>query len=189
MAADPKDVDRQTFDAQNFDAVVLCYLAAVAAGSTDGTDMAATVRDISAPPGDPFTWEELPDAIKALQNGDDIDYQGASGAIDMDENGDATAGVYDIYEYKGDGARPGRRGAREHRGGRGPAVARDHEVHANGRGLRVPAVLRPGPLRRSLRPSSASMRAVPPRYSSATLGSESSCSPGPSKRSLPRSRT
>jgi ABC-type branched-subunit amino acid transport system substrate-binding protein len=102
VAADPKDVDRQTFDAQNFDAVVLCYLAAVAAGSTDGTDMAATVRDISAPPGDPFTWEELPDAIKALQNGDDIDYQGASGAIDMDENGDATAGVYDIYEYKGD---------------------------------------------------------------------------------------
>ena len=37
VAADPKDVDRQTFDAQNFDAVVLCYLAAVAAGSTDGT--------------------------------------------------------------------------------------------------------------------------------------------------------
>ena len=42
----------------------------------------------------------LPDAVEALQNGDDIDYQGASGAIDMDENGDATAGVYDIYEYK-----------------------------------------------------------------------------------------
>ena len=49
---DPKDVERQTFDAQNFDAVVLCYLAAVAAGSTDGTDMAAEVRDISGPPGD-----------------------------------------------------------------------------------------------------------------------------------------
>ena len=101
-AADPADVDRQTFDAQNFDAVVLCYLAAVAAGSTDGTDMGATVRDVSAPPGTPYTWEELPDAITALQNGEDIDYQGASGAIDMDENGDATAGVYDIYQYKGD---------------------------------------------------------------------------------------
>ncbi|MQA74516.1 MAG: ABC transporter substrate-binding protein [Solirubrobacterales bacterium] len=98
---DPTDVDRMTFDAQNFDAVVLCYLAAVAAGSTEGVDMAATVRDISAPPGDPYTWEELPEAIEALQNGDDIDYQGASGAIDMDENGDATAGVYDIYQFKG----------------------------------------------------------------------------------------
>lgn len=102
VAAEPKDVDRQTFDAQNFDAVMLCYLAAVAAGSTDGEDMAGFVQDISAPPGDPYTWEELPEAIEALQNGDDIDYQGASGAIDMDENGDATAGVYDIYEYKGD---------------------------------------------------------------------------------------
>jgi branched-chain amino acid transport system substrate-binding protein len=99
-SSDPKDVDRQTFDAQNFDAVVLCYLAAVAAGSTDGQDMADQVRDISAPPGDAFTWQQLPDAIAALQNGQDIDYQGASGPIDMDDSGDATAGVYDIYEFK-----------------------------------------------------------------------------------------
>jgi branched-chain amino acid transport system substrate-binding protein len=102
-AADPKDVDRQTFDAQNFDAVILCYLAAVAAGSTDGADMAADVRDISAPGGTKYTFEQLPEAIEALQNGDDIDYQGASGPIDMDDVGDATAGVYDLYEFK-DGA-------------------------------------------------------------------------------------
>lgn len=96
---EPTDVDRQTFDAQNFDAVILCYLAAVAAGSTDSAEMAAVVRDISAPGGDQFSWEDLPDAIEALENGDDIDYVGAAGAIDMDENGDATAGVYDIYEF------------------------------------------------------------------------------------------
>jgi ABC-type branched-subunit amino acid transport system substrate-binding protein len=98
--SDPRDVDRMTFDAQNFDAVVLCYLAAVAAGSSDGTDMAAEVREISGPPGDKYTWEQLPDAIEALQNGDDIDYVGAAGELDMDEAGDATAGVYDIYRYK-----------------------------------------------------------------------------------------
>jgi branched-chain amino acid transport system substrate-binding protein len=100
VAAEPKDVERQTFDAQNFDAAVLCYLAAVAAGSTDGQAMADQVRDVSGPPGDQYTWEQLSDAITALENGDDIDYQGASGPIDMDENGDATAGVYDIYEFK-----------------------------------------------------------------------------------------
>lgn len=99
-AFDPTNVDRQTFDSQNFDAVILCYLAAVAAGSTDGTDMAAAVQAVSAPPGTKYTFEQLPDAIKALENGEDIDYQGASGPIDMDENGDATAGVYDVYEYK-----------------------------------------------------------------------------------------
>jgi ABC-type branched-subunit amino acid transport system substrate-binding protein len=100
------DVDRQTFDAQNFDAVVLCYLAAVAAGSTEGADMAEQVQAVSAPPGDQYTWEELPEAIEALQNGDDIDYLGASGAIDMDENGDATAGVYDVYEFSGGAPEP-----------------------------------------------------------------------------------
>jgi ABC-type branched-subunit amino acid transport system substrate-binding protein len=99
--SDPKNIDRMTFDAQNFDAVVLCYLAAVAAGSAEGTDMAAEVREISGPPGDTYTWEQLPDAISALQDGDDIDYEGASGQVDMDEAGDATAGVYDIFRYKG----------------------------------------------------------------------------------------
>jgi branched-chain amino acid transport system substrate-binding protein len=86
--------------------VVLCYLAAVAAGSTEGTDIASTIQDVSAAPGDQYTWEELPDAIEALQNGDDIDYLGASGQVDMDENGDATAGVYDIYEFKDDAPAP-----------------------------------------------------------------------------------
>jgi ABC-type branched-subunit amino acid transport system substrate-binding protein len=96
----PKNVDRQTFDAQNFDAVMLCYLSAVAAGSTDGQDMADNVVDVSSPPGTPYSFQELDQAIKALQDGDDIDYQGASGPIDLDDAGDATGGVYDEYEYK-----------------------------------------------------------------------------------------
>jgi branched-chain amino acid transport system substrate-binding protein len=94
------DVKRQTFDSQNFDAVMLCYLATVAAGSTEPEDVAAEVQAVSAPPGDQYTWEELPAAIEALQNGDDIDYEGASGAIDLDDDGNPTAGVYDIFEYQ-----------------------------------------------------------------------------------------
>jgi hypothetical protein len=97
--SNPKNIERVAFDAQNFDAVILCYLAAVAAGSTDGADMAAEVRAISRPPGDVFTFNQLPGAIEALQSGDDIDYDGASGAIDMDEAGDATAGVYDTFLF------------------------------------------------------------------------------------------
>lgn len=99
-AAEPSDVDRQAFDAQVFDNVVLCYLAAVAAGSTDGEAMAAAVRDVSSAPGERFTFEELPEAIAALQDGEDIDYEGASGSIEMDENGDASAGVYDTFIYR-----------------------------------------------------------------------------------------
>jgi ABC-type branched-subunit amino acid transport system substrate-binding protein len=92
---------RQTFDAQLFDAVVLCYLSAVAAGEADGEKMAAEVRDISAPPGESLSWEQLPKAIKALQDGKDINYIGAAGEIDMNDAGDATSGVYDLYRYKG----------------------------------------------------------------------------------------
>ncbi len=102
-SAEPQNIDRMTFDAQNFDAAILCYLSAVSAGSTDGQEMADALVDITAPGGTEFTWQQLPEAIEALQNGDDIDYTGASGALDLNADGDATAGVYDIYQYKGGG--------------------------------------------------------------------------------------
>lgn len=94
------EAKRQTFDAQEFDAVVLCYLSAVAAGSTKGEAMAGKVRDVSAPPGRKFTWLQLDQAVKALEAGQDIDYEGASGPINMNDDGDPTAGVYDVYEFK-----------------------------------------------------------------------------------------
>ena len=99
--SEPRDVSRQAFDAQNFDAVVTCYLAAVAAGSAEGADMAAEVQDLTSPGGDKYTWQQLPEAIEALQNGDDIDYVGASGEVDINEDGDATSEVYDVYQFKG----------------------------------------------------------------------------------------
>jgi hypothetical protein len=101
-SSDPVDVERQTFDAQQFDATILCYLAAVAAGSTDGQDMADALIDITTG-GQVFTWQQLPDLINALQNGDDVDYEGASGSVEMNQDGDATAEVYDLYNYKGGG--------------------------------------------------------------------------------------
>jgi ABC-type branched-subunit amino acid transport system substrate-binding protein len=91
---------RQTFDAQEFDAVVLCYLSAVAAGSTSGKEMAKKVQAVSAPPGRKFTWMQLDQAVKALEAGQDIDYDGASGPIDLNHDGDPTAGVYDVYEFR-----------------------------------------------------------------------------------------
>jgi branched-chain amino acid transport system substrate-binding protein len=91
---------RATFDAQNFDAVMLCYLAAVAAGSADGEKIKDEIRDVSGPPGTKYTWQQLPDAIKALENGDDIDYEGAIGPVDLDENGDPSKWVYDIIRFK-----------------------------------------------------------------------------------------
>jgi ABC-type branched-subunit amino acid transport system substrate-binding protein len=100
LYTDAPGPDRQTFDAQNFDAVILCYLAAVAAGSTDGPDMAAELQDITGPGGDKYTFEQLPDAIRALQDGNDIDYEGASGPVDLNDDGDPESGVYDLFRYR-----------------------------------------------------------------------------------------
>jgi ABC-type branched-subunit amino acid transport system substrate-binding protein len=91
---------RNLFDSTVFDAVMLCYLAAAAAGSSEGPDIADAITDITGPPGTKYTWEQLPQAIRALQNGDDIDYEGASGPIDWDEAGDLTRYVYTINEFR-----------------------------------------------------------------------------------------
>ena len=87
------------FAAQEFDATILCYLAAVAAGSTDGQKMADELIDITAPGGTEYSWQQLPEAIKALEDGEDINYTGASGPLDMDVHGNPTNGVFDVYQY------------------------------------------------------------------------------------------
>jgi ABC-type branched-subunit amino acid transport system substrate-binding protein len=98
-SASPRNVKLAPYAAQQFDATILCYLAAVAAGSTDGQKMADELIDITAPGGTEYSWQQLPGAIKALEDGKDINYTGASGPLDMDVHGNPTNGVYDIYEY------------------------------------------------------------------------------------------
>lgn len=102
-SAAPHSVKLAPYAAQEFDATILCYLAAVAAGSTDGQEMADKLVDITAPGGEKFSWQQLPDAVKALEDGKDIDYTGASGPIDMDVHGDPSTGVFDVYRYTAHG--------------------------------------------------------------------------------------
>jgi ABC-type branched-subunit amino acid transport system substrate-binding protein len=92
---------RNLFDSTTFDNVVLCYLGAVAAGSSDGDAIAAAIVDVTAPGGAKYTFEQLPEAVEALEKGEDIDYEGASGPVDWDENGDLSRYIYDISEFKG----------------------------------------------------------------------------------------
>jgi branched-chain amino acid transport system substrate-binding protein len=91
---------RQTYDSQSFDGTVLCALAAVRAGSTDPAKIAAQVRAVSGPPGQKFTFLQLPDALKAVAAGQDIDYQGAAGPIDLGAKDDPAIGGYVVWQYK-----------------------------------------------------------------------------------------
>lgn len=100
-ASSEEPKDRGTFDAQNFDAVSLCVLGAVAAGSAEGPDIQAKITEVSGAPGTKYDYTQMADAIAALQAGEDIDFDGVSGPLDLDDNGDPTVGTYDTFEYKG----------------------------------------------------------------------------------------
>ena len=85
---------------QAWDAGALLVLAAQSAKANTGEAIAANIRTVSAGPG-----EEVSDVCKGLEllkAGKKINYQGASGNVDIDENGDVV-GVYDIWQVQSDG--------------------------------------------------------------------------------------
>jgi ABC-type branched-subunit amino acid transport system substrate-binding protein len=92
---------RQTYDAQNFDAVILIALAAAAGGSSDPASIAENLQAVSGPPGDKYTFENLQEAFTAAADGEDIDYEGASGPIDFDDAGDPSSASYGTWSYTG----------------------------------------------------------------------------------------
>jgi branched-chain amino acid transport system substrate-binding protein len=94
-------MDRQTYDAQAFDAAILYALAAVRTGSTDGAEIAGALQEVSGPPGTKYTFEQIADALRAVKAGEDIDYEGASGPIDLDANGDPQAANYGTWKFEG----------------------------------------------------------------------------------------
>ena len=95
----PGNAQRQSLDVNEFDAAMTCILAAIAAKSNSGKAIAGKLRAISGPPGDKYTFLQLPAAIKALQAGKDINYEGVAGAIDWDAKGDPASATYDFYKY------------------------------------------------------------------------------------------
>jgi ABC-type branched-subunit amino acid transport system substrate-binding protein len=89
----------ESFAQNNFDAVILCALASLHAGSNDPRAIADSLRAVSGPPGNKYTWLELDQAIADLAAGMDVDYEGISGSIEFDERGDPQSAIYDIYKY------------------------------------------------------------------------------------------
>jgi ABC-type branched-subunit amino acid transport system substrate-binding protein len=88
------------FDAQAFDAATLCYLAAVAANSSGGGEIASRIRDVASPPGRRVGPGDLATAVRLLRRGVGIDYQGASGPLELDAAGDPGAGAYRVFVYR-----------------------------------------------------------------------------------------
>jgi ABC-type branched-subunit amino acid transport system substrate-binding protein len=95
----PSGVKRGTFDVNAFDAVIVAFLAALQAGTADSTVWKDSLADVSGPGGTKYAFKELAQAIEDVVAGNDIDYEGASGPINFDENGDPS-GLYDEWTFK-----------------------------------------------------------------------------------------
>ncbi|MEE8386774.1 MAG: ABC transporter substrate-binding protein, partial [Dehalococcoidia bacterium] len=88
------------FVRESFDAVIVMALAAQAAGTnTDSAAIRDALRDVSNTPGPAYGpgGEDITAALAAITNGEDIDYQGASGSVDFDEHGDITFGAIEVW--------------------------------------------------------------------------------------------
>jgi ABC-type branched-subunit amino acid transport system substrate-binding protein len=86
------------YAAESYDAVILAALAAVKAGSTAGTDIAAEFAAVSGANGgtEVSTFEE---GVKALEAGEEIHYKGVSGIGPINEDNDPSSAFVGVYKY------------------------------------------------------------------------------------------
>ena len=85
-----------------YDAAVLWALAYETARSQPGGAPAAEgiarqIQPVSAPPGQLVHWYELDRALDLVRAGEEIDYIGASGDVNIDSRGDVESGRYQFW--------------------------------------------------------------------------------------------
>ena len=85
--------DPAPYSAQAYDAIMIMALSAAANGVT-GADIASGLVEASAN-GTPCIGVEC---LASAAAGENIDYKGASGDINLDEQGDPTASTYDVWQ-------------------------------------------------------------------------------------------
>ncbi|WP_249188033.1 ABC transporter substrate-binding protein [Nocardiopsis sp. MG754419] len=94
------DLDVFQFAPQVYDCVTAIALAAEAADSVDPSVYVEHLPEISRPEGtECFSFGECRDL---LADDEEIDYQGTSGNIDFDDNGDPTSATFEIFGFDGE---------------------------------------------------------------------------------------
>src|SRR5262249_37687566 len=84
--ADPK-VPFATWSAEAFDAPYIAFLAALKAGSSDTNAIREALPAVTSAPGTKCDFTTLKTCVDAILAGQDVDFDGASGAIDFNELG------------------------------------------------------------------------------------------------------
>ena len=91
-----------SYGPESYDAVVLLALAALAAGSVEGVDMAGKLQEVSGGSGSGTKCTSFAECADIIIGGGVADYDGVSGPITFDDNGDPTEASIGIYVYKDD---------------------------------------------------------------------------------------
>jgi branched-chain amino acid transport system substrate-binding protein len=95
LGVDPKLKDF-TYGQESYDATIISALAAVAAEDDAGTSIGAKMQEVSTGGTKCTTFQECADL---LADGEDIDYDGASGPIEFNDTGSPSAATIGIYEF------------------------------------------------------------------------------------------
>ena len=96
LEIDPKLKDF-SYGPQSYDAVMIIALAAIAAGDDSGEAIGAEIINVTKEGTPCSTFEEC---AQLLEDGEDIDYEGASGPTDMNDTGSPASGTIGINLYK-----------------------------------------------------------------------------------------
>jgi len=91
-----------SYAAESYDSVMLIALAAYAANDVSGAKIADFLRQVSGGEGEGEKVSDFKAAAKALADGKQVNYDGFSGPVTFDENGDPTEATIGVYEYKAD---------------------------------------------------------------------------------------
>ncbi len=90
--------DISAYSVQSYDHINLVALAIAAGKNRSGTSIRDNIRTIANPPG--VVVSSYLEGVKLLKAGQKINYQGASGACDFDENGDILSRPFSFYQVK-----------------------------------------------------------------------------------------
>ena len=90
--------------AEAFDSAFIVFLAALEARSSDPAKISEHIVSVTNPPGKPYTFQQLDQAIGALLEGQRIHFNGATGPIQFTKEGRVSSTAYDIWQVKADGS-------------------------------------------------------------------------------------
>ena len=96
------ELDDYSYAAESYDAVILLALASLASGSTEGADIATKLQEVSGGSGEGTKCTTFAECADIILDGGVADYDGVSGPVTFDENGDPTEASIGIFQYKAD---------------------------------------------------------------------------------------